>query len=68
VIEEGRIIRIYVYLLCVVLDNKNERTNSERANKREEGKASSVQPPSPSPPNLSTFYRGGGRGDSLHAP
>ena len=41
-IEEGRIIRIYVYLLCVVLDNKNERTNSERANEREESKEPSA--------------------------
>ena len=47
-VEEGRIVQIYVYLLCVVLDNKNERTNSEKANKRDEGKGSSVQPLSPS--------------------
>jgi hypothetical protein len=60
-----------MYLLGVDLANKIEKTNSERANEREEREVInlllSLSLLSPSPA-LFSFYRGGGRGGFLYAP
>jgi hypothetical protein len=59
-----------MHLLGVDLANKIEKTNSERANEREEREVINLLSLSLLSPSraLFSFYRGGGRGGFLYAP